>query len=213
MIWNDDTLPEPLHRQLVRANYLDSDDSRQLVESSLHDLDPRSRVLALRAGNRHSWLETPAWRAALKDNDAAVRREAATLLSQRSDVVVTVRELLIERLDDPDDLVVEAAAFALGELREGPAVDRLMEVATLHEDARCRESAIAALGMIGDERSCTVIIAALNDKPPVRRRAIVALANFEGPEVDAALEAAKEDRDWQVRAAVDQLQRSPLADD
>jgi len=41
----------------------------------------------------------------------------------------------------------------------------------------------------------------------VRRRAVIALAPFEGPEVDAALEAARTDRDWQVRqAAEDQLE-------
>jgi hypothetical protein len=33
----------------------------------------------------------------------------------------------------------------------------------------------------------------------------VALANFEGPEVEAALERAGDDKDWQVRAAVTQL--------
>jgi acetyl/propionyl-CoA carboxylase alpha subunit len=67
--------------------------------------------------------------------------------------------------------------------------------------------AIAALGAIGDDRARGAIVAALDDKPPVRRRAIVALANFEGPDIDAALERAREDRDWQVRAAVDQLGR------
>ena len=51
------------------------------------------------------------------------------------------------------------------------------------------------------------MLAALDDKPPVRRRAIVALSNFEGPDIDAALERASHDRDWQVRAAVDQLGR------
>jgi hypothetical protein len=35
----------------------------------------------------------------------------------------------------------------------------------------------------------------------------VALSNFEGPDVDAALLAARDDRDWQVRAAVDLLGR------
>jgi len=49
------------------------------------------------------------------------------------------------------------------------------------------------------------VIAALADKAPVRRRAVVALANFEGPDVEAALASAREDRDWQVRAAADQL--------
>jgi hypothetical protein len=39
----------------------------------------------------------------------------------------------------------------------------------------------------------------------------VALTNFEGPDIDAALERAAQDRDWQVRAAV--LQLKPDEDD
>jgi hypothetical protein len=35
----------------------------------------------------------------------------------------------------------------------------------------------------------------------------VALSNFEGPDIDEALERASTDRDWQVRAAVNQLGR------
>jgi HEAT repeat protein len=66
---------------------------------------------------------------------------------------------------------------------------------------------VAALGEIGDERGRHAVLAALDDKPPVRRRAIVALSNFEGPDIDEALRKASEDRDWQVRAAVDQLTR------
>ena len=33
------------------------------------------------------------------------------------------------------------------------------------------------------------------------------MANYEGPDIEAALERASEDRDWQVRAAVSQLGR------
>jgi HEAT repeat protein len=80
-------------------------------------------------------------------------------------------------------------------------------VAREHDDARCRESAVAALGAIGDDRGRAAILGALEDKAPVRRRAIVALANFEGPDIEAALTRAADDRDWQVRAAVDQLER------
>jgi HEAT repeat protein len=43
------------------------------------------------------------------------------------------------------------------------------------------------------------ILQACEDKPAVRRRAVLALAPFEGEEVDAALQKALEDRDWQVR--------------
>ncbi len=89
-----------------------------------------------------------------------------------------------------------------------PRSRQLIGVASDHEDARCRESAIAALGAIGDDRARPVIVAALEDKPAVRRRAIVALANFEGPDIEAALARASEDRDWQVRAAVDQFEPS-----
>jgi HEAT repeat protein len=111
-------------------------------------------------------------------------------------------------LGDDDALVVEAAAFALGEHLDVNAVEALCVVATTHEDARCRESAIAALGALGDDRARSTIIASLKDKPPIRRRAIVALANFEGPDIDAALDEAGEDRDWQVRSAVSQLRSS-----
>jgi hypothetical protein len=34
---------------------------------------------------------------------------------------------------------------------------------------------------------------------------VLALAPFEGPEVDAALERAASDRDWQVRQAAEDL--------
>jgi hypothetical protein len=36
---------------------------------------------------------------------------------------------------------------------------------------------------------------------------VVALSAFEGPEVEAALEAASTDRDWQVRQAAEDLLR------
>jgi hypothetical protein len=39
----------------------------------------------------------------------------------------------------------------------------------------------------------------------VRRRAVLALAPFDGPAVDAAVAAALEDRDWQVRQAAEDL--------
>ena len=68
-----------------------------------------------------------------------------------------------------------------------------------------REAAVAALGAIGDDRGLKAILTACNDKPAVRRRAVLALAPFDGPEVKTALEAALEDRDWQVRQAAEDL--------
>jgi HEAT repeat protein len=64
---------------------------------------------------------------------------------------------------------------------------------------------VAALGAIGSPKALPAILAALRDKPTVRRRAVLALAPFEGAEVDAALQAALSDPDWQVRQAAEDL--------
>ena len=68
-----------------------------------------------------------------------------------------------------------------------------------------REAAVASLGAIGDHRGLPAIIAACSDKPAVRRRAVLALAPFDGPDVDAALAVARQDRDWQVRQAAEDV--------
>jgi HEAT repeat protein len=58
---------------------------------------------------------------------------------------------------------------------------------------------------VGDARGLPAILDACRDRPPIRRRAVLALAPFDGPEVDAALAAALTDADWQVRQAADDL--------
>ena len=78
-------------------------------------------------------------------------------------------------------------------------VARLGDLAIGHDDALVREAAVAALGAIGDPAGIPAILAATGDKATVRRRAIIALAPFDGPEVDEALARASVDRDWQVR--------------
>ena len=84
-------------------------------------------------------------------------------------------------------------------------VARLAGLAADHDDALCREAAVAALGALGDPAGLPAILAATHDKATVRRRAVIALAPFDGPEVDEALERAREDRDWQVRQAAEDL--------
>ena len=74
-----------------------------------------------------------------------------------------------------------------------------------------RESAVAALGALADERGLDAILAGTTDKPAIRRRAVLALAPFVGPdharaeEVAAALQRALTDRDWQVRQAAEDV--------
>jgi HEAT repeat protein len=201
------TLPEGPDEALLRAGFALGDDYASLLRDSLSADRPRQRVLALRGAVRQQIVTSDDWLVALFDDDLDVRREALTLLAHQRVTDPRVTEAIIDLLEDDDALVVDAAAFALGEHVCVEAVDRLCVVAREHEDARCRESAVAALGAIGDDRARAVILGALEDKAPIRRRAIVALSNFEGLDIEAALARAGDDRDWQVRAAVDQLAR------
>ena len=201
---DDLTLPEPSDESLLRAGVRGSDEDLALLTAALDHPRSRTRVLALRGLVRAGDVSDEQWLATLSDTDVVVRREALTQLSQQAPSV-TLADAVTSMLTDSDALVVDAAAFALGEFLYEPAVTALCDVASTHEDARCREAAIAALGALGHDDARAVIIAALRDKPPVRRRAIVALANYEGPDIDEALVMASEDKDWQVRAAVSQL--------
>jgi len=149
------------------------------------------------------------------DDVAAGLGDASPVVRRRACEVSVVRPGLaggvVAALADGDTGVVEAACFALGE--RGPAaagaVPSLAAVAGDHPDPLCREAAVAALGAIGDPLGLPAILAATRDKPAVRRRAVLALAPFGGPEVDAALARARSDRDWQVRQAAEDLSDPP----
>jgi len=186
---------------------LEPPDVAALVAAATTDADARVRAAALGALVRAAPGDASGvWLAALQDRAAPVRRRAADLapavrVADPGDAVAA----LLPLLDDRDVTVVEAAAWALGELGDGRAVGALATVVTTHRDALAREAAVAALGALGDERGLPAVLAACRDKPAVRRRAVLALAPFDGPAVDAALAAALEDRDWQVRQAAEDL--------
>ncbi|MEZ5170935.1 MAG: HEAT repeat domain-containing protein [Acidimicrobiia bacterium] len=148
-----------------------------------------------------------AWTAAATDPDAAVRRRATDTAPEVATGSVPGARVLLGLLDD--EHVAEGAAWALGELGatavSAGAVARLASVAVGHDDALVRESAVAALGALGHPDGLEAILSACRDKPAVRRRAVLALAPFDGDAVDVALAAAAEDRDWQVRQAAEDL--------
>jgi len=171
----------------------------------LHDPVADVRTTALGALSRLGVVTAAEVAAALADEDHAVRRRACEVGGRVADVD------LLPLLTDSDERVIEVAAWALGERESATAetVDALATVATGHADALCREAAVAALGAIGDERGLPAILAATTDKATVRRRAVISLAPFSGAGVDAALEAALADRDWQVRQAAQDLSGRP----
>jgi HEAT repeat protein len=180
-----------------------------LSEAVAGDPDARVRSVALGALSRAAapGRALRAWRGATRDGDAGVRRRAAELapgLARRGSVPTAP---LVTLLADADVTVVEAAAWSLGELGDSSSetVGALTAVTTGHADPLAREAAVAALGAIADPGGLDAVLAACGDVATVRRRAVLALAPFDGPGVDAALERALGDRDWQVRQAAEDL--------
>jgi HEAT repeat protein len=174
------------------------------ARGALTDPDPVARELALGATLRLGVLTDDDLRAALADESPSVRRRAAMIVGQRRGV--SLRRLL----DDSDVTVVEAAAWACGEqeIVDDDVLDALTDLGVSSSDALVREACVAALGAIGDPRGLPTILHGCADKPAVRRRAVLALAPFDGDGVDAALQAALVDRDWQVRQAAEDVLRA-----
>ena len=174
------------------------------ARAALTDDDAEIRELALAACARLDVLTDDELRAAFGDAAAPVRRRAASIAASRPGVDLS------PLLDDADATVVEQAAWSCGEQQQisEPAFSRLVDLAGSADVALVRESAIAALGAIGDARGLDAILRGCRDVPAVRRRAVLALAPFSGPEVEAALETALTDRDWQVRQAAEDLVRA-----
>lgn len=178
--------------------------------AAVHHAEPTIREAALGALERLELLDAELLSAAIGDPDVGVRRRAVELAAGHPEVD------LLGALHDPDDRVVEVAAWSCGEHEVVPdtVLERLIELATGASDPLVRESSAAALGAIGDPRGLPAILAACDDKPAVRRRAVLALAPFYDVDgagdqrVAAAVDRALNDRDWQVRQAADDLHRA-----
>ena len=175
------------------------------ARDALHDPDPGVRGAALGALVRLGAVTAADIQGALDDTDPAVRRRAAEEAGRAG--VGPLGEALVACLDDADHGVSEAAAHALGELDPAPdgAVARLAAAATGHEDVLVREASVAALGSIGDTAGLAAVLAATTDVATVRRRAALALAAFDGADVEAALQRLATDRDRQTRQAAEDL--------
>jgi len=168
---------------------------------------------------------------ALDDESALLRRRigeaAGAILATRSSVAAVRQDRmppcqedvlagLASMLDDADPVIVETACFGIGEVasacsrgKADPAtealVSKLCGISRNHPDPLCRESAVATLGSIGSPGGLSAVIAAMEGKPALRRRAIIALAGFDHADATAAMERALSDRDWQVRQAAEDL--------
>lgn len=183
----------------------------------LDDEDAGVRAAALGALARCSALRPEQVRRALGDEAAAVRCRAAELAPPEVE--------LVGLLSDPDASVVEVVAAALGERDwdSGP-VGELCRVAGSHDDPLCRESAVAALGAIAASvdaeegaphvaargMALEMLLAAMDDRPQIRRRALLGLYQFDDDRAADAVRSALEDRDRQVRAVAGELLGVPV---
>ena len=178
-------------------------DARQL----LGDDSGATRASAIAALARMGTLTADDLRQGLADHDPAVRRRTLLAVPPRwsPDLATTID--LAATLDDTDGYVLEVACFVAGECEptNDRIVRRLCDIASGHDDPLCRESAVAALGSLGDPAARETVVAACRDKATIRRRAVLALVAFEGDDVDAMLAAMATDVDWQVRQAAEEL--------
>ena len=200
-----------LREQAALAGYRGNiSEARRLLDNEHPDV----RATALRALQRSGGLTPRAISDGVRDRHPIVRIAALELSAEHGGLNSEEAAALLE---DIDPRVVETAAWVCGEIASRDpctaldphtrttVVDALTHTATYHDNALCRESAIAALGAIGDPTGLSAILAGLQDKPAVRRRAVIALAPFNGPRVEAALAKAALDRDRQTRSAADEL--------
>lgn len=174
----------------------DGPTARSLVD----DPDDGVRSAALGALDRLGELTGADLEKALADSAPGVRHRALAISPKFPGIPID------RLLDDPNFAIAEVAAWACGERHaDRTIVVALANMATEHENPLCREAAVASLGALGHEDGRAAILEGLDDIATVRRRAVLALAPFEGDEIDAALKHALTDRDWQVRQAAEDL--------
>ena len=175
----------------------------QLVTEYLEHPEPDVRATALRVLDNEGKLEKGILERSLSDSAFKVRNAIAYLISRNRDIPA------MKFLLDEDAEIVEIACWGVGERGDASAevLDVLQSITESHSDSLCRESAVAALGALGNRDALGSILKAVEDIATVRRRAVLALAPFDGPEVELAIAKALEDRDWQVRQAAEDISK------
>ena len=196
--------PETAHRrrQAILAGHSGNEpEARRFLD----DHDPSVRSAAIGALDRLGRMTDDELGAALQDQAPQVRQRALELVATGTHPVG--ENGLVSLLSDDDSGVAEVACWAAGERSDlaDRTVALLCGIAGTHEDSLCREAAVASLGSLGPEAGLAAVLDCLPDRPTVRRRAVLALAAFDGPEVERALTQALDDRDWQVSQAAEDL--------
>jgi HEAT repeat protein len=148
----------------------------------------------------------PHFTAALGHDDARVRREALLSLAFVGGDAAAL--LAPGKLADPDPEVRLAAATACGEIRAERSVKQLLEQLDREDDSEVVTAILLALGQIGDASAVHAIekravggFFGRKPEPQVRIAAYHALASIGTPHARELVEAARSDKDAEVRVA------------
>jgi HEAT repeat protein len=169
----------------------------------------------------------------LSDPDASVVEVAAAALGERDRDAGSVGELCRVARSHDDPLCRESAVAALGAIAAGldagadgfhetaagtpheTAADAPHETAagTPHETAAAsppQEVAASTPHETARAMAFEVLLAAMDDRPQIRRRALLGLYQYDDERAASAVQAALEDRDRQVRAVAGELLGVPV---
>jgi len=196
-------------RQAILARYENSELEESEITGFLNDTAAVVREAALATVVKLNLDAEKHIVNAFNDDDHGVRKRAIELVIDLSDNQDYISKILV-LLDDSSTFVVETVCWVIGEIGNNyenvaEVVSKVSQIALNHDDSLCREAAVACLGSLGHIDGLATLLRVLDDKPNVRRRATLALAPFEGPEVEEALKRKLKDRDLQTRQAAEDL--------
>ena len=196
-------------RQAILARYENSELEESEITGFLNDTAAVVREAALATVVKLNLDAEKHIVNAFNDDDHGVRKRAIELVIDLSDNQDYISKILV-LLDDSSTFVVETVCWVIGEIGNNyenvaEVISKVSQIALTHDDSLCREAAVACLGSLGHIDGLATLLRVLDDKPNVRRRATLALAPFEGPEVEEALKRKLKDRDLQTRQAAEDL--------
>ena len=150
----------------------------------------------------------------LSDPDASVVEVAAAALGERDWDAGPVGELCRVARSHDDPLCRESAVAALGAIAAGVDAGADAPLGAAAGAEAGPGAAHAAATSVPHEAARTmafeVLLAAMDDRPQIRRRALLGLFQFDDDRAADAVQAALEDRDRQVRAVAGELLGVPV---
>lgn len=151
----------------------------------------------------------------LDDNDATVVEAAAAALGERHWDASPVSKLCDTAQSHDDPLCRESAIAALGAIAAGMEDDStgdMTEGAATGGNTTSSDMTGGAAVDHGAARALAfeVLLAAMEDRPQIRRRALLGLHQFDDERAVAAVQSAIDDNDRQVRAVAGELLGVPV---